>query len=91
MLKNDDCLKSIALLHDIVEDTHITLGNLREKGFPEEIIDAVDAITKREGEKCDEYLQRVVKTASLLAVNIMYSRTFRDFGTILILRYKKSL
>ena len=28
----------VALLHDIVEDTEITLENLREYGFPENII-----------------------------------------------------
>jgi guanosine-3',5'-bis(diphosphate) 3'-pyrophosphohydrolase len=39
-----------AVLHDVVEDTSVTLGDLREEGFSENVIAAVDALTKRDGE-----------------------------------------
>jgi GTP diphosphokinase / guanosine-3',5'-bis(diphosphate) 3'-diphosphatase len=39
-----------AVLHDVVEDTAVTLNDLRAAGFPPEVIDAVDVLTKREGE-----------------------------------------
>jgi len=39
-----------AALHDVVEDTDISLEALREQGFPPEVVEAVDALTKREGE-----------------------------------------
>ena len=39
-----------AVLHDVVEDTRWTLDELREKGFPEEVLVAVECLTKREGE-----------------------------------------
>lgn len=48
----------VALLHDVVEDTKCTLAFIREE-FGDEIADAVDAITKREGEKYLTYLHRV--------------------------------
>ncbi len=38
-----------AWLHDVVEDTAITLDQLRALGFPETVIDAVDALTRRPG------------------------------------------
>ncbi len=41
--------KIVALLHDVVEDTDCTFDILRAI-FPEEIIMAVDAITRRDGE-----------------------------------------
>jgi (p)ppGpp synthase/HD superfamily hydrolase len=39
-----------AVLHDVVEDTAVTLDDLRAAGFPPEVIEAVDILTKREGE-----------------------------------------
>jgi len=48
----------VALLHDIVEDTECSLGCVYE-AFGTEIGDAVDAITKREGESYLTYLHRV--------------------------------
>jgi (p)ppGpp synthase/HD superfamily hydrolase len=65
--------KIVALLHDVVEDTAVTLENLRSFGFSEDILTAVDCITKRQGEPLESYLQRVksnplataVKTADL--------------------------
>ena len=52
--------KIVALLHDIVEDIdEITITTLKSMGYSEEIISAVDSITKRKGEKYIEYLKRV--------------------------------
>lgn len=51
--------KIVAVLHDIVEDTPITLSKLTELGFDADIVEAVDAITKRQGESYDQYLYRV--------------------------------
>lgn len=50
---------SVALLHDILEDTSVTVDNLREKGFNETVIEAVVAITKVKGESYQDYLERV--------------------------------
>ncbi|MDD5150006.1 MAG: HD domain-containing protein [Flavobacterium sp.] len=57
---NED-LNCIAVLHDVVEDTPVTLAELRQHGFPEIVIEAVDALTKRKesNETYDEYKQRV--------------------------------
>lgn len=48
------------LLHDTVEDTDITLDRLRQMGFPAEVVDAVDAVTRRDGET---YMQFVARAA----------------------------
>lgn len=50
--------KIAALLHDTLEDTHVTAPYLLEQGFPTEIVDAVLAVTRREGEPYDEYVRR---------------------------------
>lgn len=39
-----------AVLHDVVEDTPVTLAQLTEAGFPVEVVEAIEALTKRPGE-----------------------------------------
>jgi hypothetical protein len=45
-----DAERLAALLHDVVEDTDVTLDELRERGLDEVVIAAIDALTKRDGE-----------------------------------------
>ena len=47
-----------AVLHDVVEDTDWTLDGLRAEGFPEEVVQAVDCLTRREGESYDDRVAR---------------------------------
>lgn len=51
--------KQVALLHDVVEDTPVTLEMLAERGFSDDVIKAVDSITKRKGEPYLDYIERV--------------------------------
>ncbi|HEV3051146.1 MAG TPA: HD domain-containing protein [Longimicrobium sp.] len=53
-----DAERMAAVLHDVVEDTDWTLDALRERGFPDEVVDAVDHLTRREGESYDEFVTR---------------------------------
>ena len=46
------------VLHDVVEDSATTLDDLRKLGYGEEIITAVDCLTKRRGEAYDAYVER---------------------------------
>jgi (p)ppGpp synthase/HD superfamily hydrolase len=48
----------VAVLHDVVEKSDRTLEDLRHEGFPEEIIDAVNRLTKRPGEDYKTHLRR---------------------------------
>ena len=47
-----------AVLHDVVEDTTITLDMLLAEGFPREVVRAVDALTKRSGETYEAFVAR---------------------------------
>lgn len=48
----------IDVLHDVAEDSEITLDDLREMGFSERVVNGVDGMTKREGEKYFDFLER---------------------------------
>ena len=45
-----DTERIVAVLHDVVEDSTVTLDDLREADFSDEVIKAVEALTKRPGE-----------------------------------------
>ncbi len=62
--RNEDA-KAVAWLHDVLEDTAITVSDLYNAGIPAHIVEAVEAMTKREGEPYGAYLNRV--KANLLA------------------------
>ena len=50
--------QAVAWLHDVVEDTPVTLADLARQ-FPADVVAAVDAMTKRSGEEPDAYYRRV--------------------------------
>lgn len=54
----DDNERMAAVLHDVVEDTSVTLDDLRHQGFPPEVIEAVDALSRRDGETYMEFVAR---------------------------------
>jgi (p)ppGpp synthase/HD superfamily hydrolase len=63
----------VGVLHDVVEDTPYTFEDLRRMGYAEEIIEALDGVTKREGESYEAFvlrskanpISRMVKLADL--------------------------
>jgi len=65
--------KITAMLHDVVEDTPWTIEDLRKEGFGEDILAAVDLLTRREGQVYLDYVRgakinpiaRAVKLADL--------------------------
>jgi len=62
--------KIVALLHDAIEDSPLTLEKLVSKGFSVTIINAVDAMTKRPGEDYMHYITRVAGNALAVKVKL---------------------
>lgn len=62
--------KIVAVLHDVVEDTYVTLKEIKTQ-FGEDIAESVDAISKRKGgETYLAYLSRVRKNPKALVVKL---------------------
>lgn len=61
--------KVIALLHDVVDDTGVTIEDVGRE-FGTDIMDAVHCLTKRAGEPYDDYITRVMKNPDAVAVKI---------------------
>jgi (p)ppGpp synthase/HD superfamily hydrolase len=92
-----DTAQIVAVLHDVVEDTWVTLEHLRALGFSEDAIAGVDAISHREGEEYFDYIERCIanRTAALVKLadledNSDPVRRFgRDFDALLR-RYERA-
>jgi (p)ppGpp synthase/HD superfamily hydrolase len=61
---------TVAVLHDVVEDTAMTLDDLRREGFSKEVILAVERLTHRDGENYEEYIERVRQNPAARSVKL---------------------
>lgn len=50
-----------AVLHDVIEDTPWSIEDLALQGFPEEVLGALEALTHRDGESYDDYIDRIAR------------------------------
>jgi len=62
--------KIVALLHDVVEDTDLTLEHLKLEGFSDNIIAAVSALTKHPGVAYDDYISTLKENSIAVRVKI---------------------
>lgn len=58
----DFTFQIVGVLHDVVEDTDVTLEQVRSC-YGEEVARAVDAVTKREGETYQDFVMRATRDA----------------------------
>lgn len=71
MMRMDSLEKMIiAALHDVIEDSHWTLNDLRQEGFSEAIVSAVDSLSRREGENYDAYIERVKLNPTAIPIKL---------------------
>jgi len=89
-----------AVLHDVVEDSDWSLGALREEGFSDEVLGAVDAVTRREGEEYFDFARRAGEHPIGRQVKLAHLRDNLDLSRIAaptqqdherIARYQKAL
>lgn len=70
MAVTTDAERIAAVLHDIVEDTSITFDDLVAEGFADDIVDAIRALTKFEGETREQAAKRLVRDPIARAVKL---------------------
>ena len=60
----------VAWLHDVIEDARVTPADLLAAGLPQEVVDAVLAMTHREGEAYLDYVLRAKQNPLARAVKL---------------------
>ena len=61
----------VAILHDTIEKTHVDYGFLKDAGFSEEVLFAVDSLTRKPDENYDNYIQRVSKNKLATKIKVI--------------------
>ena len=60
----------VAYLHDITEDTKVTIKDLEIHGFDQDCLEAVSTLTKCETEEYPEYIERIGTSFNDLVVPV---------------------
>lgn len=71
-----------AVLHDVIEDTYITLDYLRNEGFTEEVLAVLDALTRRSGESYNEFISRIINNKTACRVKLADLKDNMDLSRI---------
>ncbi|MEE6129408.1 phosphohydrolase [Chryseobacterium arthrosphaerae] len=58
------------ILHDLVEDTDWTFEQLKEEGFPQHIITALELVTRKDREKYSDFIQRISGNPLAVAIKL---------------------
>ena len=66
----DEYTTVTALLHDIAEDTNYTLNDLKEMGYPDEVITALTLLTHDDGSEYMDYVKRLKNNPIARAVKL---------------------
>ncbi len=53
----------VAVMHDVVEDSDISLDELKNSGFSEVVTQAIDCLSKRNGESYEDFILRIANNA----------------------------
>lgn len=65
---SDEELMSIAILHDVIEDSKLTFEDLRNEGFSERVINALQLLTHQKGVSYDDYIDAMKGNRDALRV-----------------------
>lgn len=76
-VKGDSIAEAVAFLHDTVEDTSVTMADIRT-GFPKEVADAVSALTHSKGISYAEYLWYIQQNPIAVKVKLSDLRNNMD-------------
>ena len=64
----DDELNTIAILHDVIEDSNVTFKDLADQGISDRVIEAVRALTKMPGQSYEEYKNAIFSNHDAMMV-----------------------
>jgi (p)ppGpp synthase/HD superfamily hydrolase len=86
MLQLDgDRERIVAVLHDVLEDSPITREVLRAEGFDDEILEALERLTKQPGEAYSAFIERARQNPISLRVKLADLRDNSDLSRLALI------
>lgn len=74
--------KIVAVLHDVLEDTELTLNDLESEGFGYDVLIPLGILTKGKGVSYDDYIKQIAKNNVARNVKIQDIRNNMDLSRI---------
>jgi len=68
---SNDAERIVAVVHDVIEDTDLTLNQLAAAGFPDYVLEALDSVTRRTGETYEAFVARA--SANVIGRRVKYA------------------
>lgn len=69
----------VALLHDVIEDTDNNRRSLSRLGYSNDILDAVELVTKVEGLSYSQNIQRIIDSGNETAMMVKFADNYINF------------
>lgn len=88
MDRNDYELMMIAVMHDVIEDTDITVEDLMNEGYSTRVINGLISLTHIRWEPYDDYIKRVSENEDAIKVKLADLRHNSDIHRMKGLREK---
>ncbi len=86
--QDDEQLMQIAVLHDVVEDSDMTIDDLKDMGFCARVIIGVGLLTHNKEEQYDSYIKRIAMSSDAKAVKLADLKDNTDITRLKGLRQK---
>ena len=61
----------IAILHDVVEKSNISLADLKNKGFDQNIISSINSLSRRKSESYIDYIERLMQNRISVKIKLL--------------------
>jgi len=69
-LSHDTQLATIAVLHDVVEDSEYTLDNLSDMGFSQRVVGTLSLLTHSRNQPYEEYIENICGNMDAITVKM---------------------
>ena len=66
----DEELMQIAILHDVVEDSNVTIDFLKKEGFSDRVLVALDLLTHKCDDSYEEYIEKISKNVDAIKIKL---------------------
>ena len=70
----------VAFLHDVVEDTHVSLADLGSLDFSPEVIEAVGLLTKNRALTYAQNIEQIINSGNRLAMMVKYADNYENYS-----------
>ena len=70
LMGENELEQKVGFLHDVVEDTDLTIEDLRKMGVEEDVLEAVDLLTHREGISYEDYVRNILLSGNEIAIQV---------------------